>query len=99
MFKDLKNILSAFLVDKNMSFHLDVNLKHRWLTKEKSESRNACSEFFYDSDVAKANRRPSHSPSLNIFLSGLCVEMSAAHSINGYSPKRSASFLLPSKRL
>jgi hypothetical protein len=54
MVTNLKNTLSALLLENNMSFHWDPRLKQWWLTKDKPDDLAACNEFFNAADIAEA---------------------------------------------
>lgn len=56
MVTDLKNTLSALLIDNNMSFRWDAELKHWWLINEGPDGCNSRTEFFSASDIIEAKK-------------------------------------------
>jgi hypothetical protein len=56
MVTNLKNTLSALLIENNMSFRWDAELKHWWLVRERPDNRNSRTEFFYASDISEAKQ-------------------------------------------
>jgi hypothetical protein len=56
MVADLKPTLSALLVNNNMSFHWDNELKHWWLVKEIPAGYRSQSKFFNAADLVTAKK-------------------------------------------